>query len=84
MNIKINNNLINQDNSVMQTNPILKTKLGKILLILGCIPVVAFIFLVDWKQIYFDNKKICMLEIFFFGKCYLCNNKLYNFKSKCT
>ena len=33
MNIKVSDKLTNQDNSVMWTNPILKTKLGKILLI---------------------------------------------------
>ena len=63
MSIEINDSNANQDNSVMWVNPILKTKLGKLLLVIGCIPMIAIIFLIDWKQIYSDNKTICLLQI---------------------
>ncbi|MCI7554891.1 MAG: DUF2207 domain-containing protein [Tenericutes bacterium] len=66
MSIEINDSNANQDNSVMWVNPILKTKLGKLLLVIGCIPMIAIIFLIDWKQIYSDNKTICLLQIFAF------------------
>ena len=66
MSIKINDSNANQDNSVMWVNPILKTKLGKLLLVICCIPMIAIIFLIDWKQIYSNNKTICMLQISLF------------------
>lgn len=63
MSIKINDTNANQDNSIMWVNPILKTKLGKLILVIGCIPMIVIIFLIDWKQIYYSNKTICLLQI---------------------
>lgn len=50
----------------MWVNPILKTKFGKLLLIIGCIPMIVIIFLLDWKDIYSNNKTICLLQISLF------------------
>jgi len=66
MNIKLDDSISNQDNSIMWVNPILKTKLGKLLLVLGCIPMIVTIFLIDWEQIYSNNKTICLLQICLF------------------
>ena len=64
MNIKINDANANQDNSVMWVNPILKTKVGKLILAVGCVPMIVVIFLIDWKQMYFDNKLIFLFQLF--------------------
>ena len=72
MNIKINDANANQDNSVMWVNPILKTKVGKLILAVGCIPAIVGIFLIDWKQIYFDNKLIFLSQI-----CLLATSVIY-------
>lgn len=72
MNIKINDANANQDNSVIWVNPILKTKVGKLILVVSCIPAIVVIFLIDWKKIYFDNKLIFLLQI-----CLLATSVIY-------
>lgn len=92
MNIKINDANANQDNSVMWVNPILKTKVGKLILAVGCIPMIVVIFLIDWKQIYFDNKLIFLFQLFLLAisVIYVMVNyiiskiKIYNIEDKIT
>lgn len=66
MNIKINDSISNQDNSKIWVNPILKTKMGKLLLLIGFTPMIMLILYMDWEQIYKSNKLIFSLQILLF------------------
>lgn len=59
--IKMDFDTVGQDNDVL--NPFLKTKLGKLLFIICSIPMIAAIFFLNWKQIYYNNKELCTLEL---------------------
>lgn len=59
--IKMDFDTVGQDNDVL--NPFLKTKLGKLLFIICSIPMIASIFFINWKQIYYNNKELYILQL---------------------
>ena len=64
MKIELNDKISNQDNSRMWVNPMLKTTKGKLLLLAFFVPfITALIIVIDWKQVYIDNKFIFLSQI---------------------
>lgn len=60
--IELNEFITNQDNSTVWINPILKTRLGKLLLLLCCIPAIFIMYSLGWKQIFLNHTTICLMQ----------------------
>lgn len=64
MKIELNDKISNQDNSRMWVNPLLKTKKGKVLLLMFFVPfIIVLIFALDWKKVFINNKEIFLSQI---------------------